>query len=51
MAAIVLIIIIGAPVIGILLWIKAFGGEDGERLQKMRMQGPFVPVDDEEPKN
>ncbi len=38
-----LIVVIGAPALGIYFYIKAYGGENGERHAKMRMQGPFVP--------
>ena len=37
-----------APVLAIFVWLKAFGGPDGERLQKLRMQGPFVPLSEED---
>lgn len=43
-----LIVVIGAPALGIYFYIKAYGGENGERHAKMRMQGPFVPTDDGE---
>jgi hypothetical protein len=43
-----LIVVIGAPALGIYLYIKAFGGKNGERYIKMRMQGPFVPLSKEE---
>ena len=38
-----LIVVIAAPALGIYFYIKAYGGENGERHAKMRMQGPFVP--------
>ena len=38
-----LVVVIGAPALGIYFYVKAYGGENGERHAKMRMQGPFVP--------
>ena len=42
-----LIIFVSSVVIGVLLRIKAYGGKNGERYRKMQMQGPFVPVSQE----
>lgn len=42
------LVLVGVPIAGFLLWVKVFGGPDGERLQRRRMQGPFVPPDAEE---
>lgn len=42
------IVIVGAPILGIYLAIKAYGGENGERYQKRQMQGPFVPLSQED---
>ena len=48
------LVLVFAPFAGLYLWVKVFNGPDGERLQKQRMQGPFVPLgaevieDDEE---
>ena len=35
--------VLGAIVIGV--WWKLFNSADGERYLKMRMQGPFVPIE------
>ncbi|MGZ3158993.1 MAG: hypothetical protein ACXU7H_07910 [Burkholderiaceae bacterium] len=43
-----LIAVIAMAAFGIYLYIKVFGGENGERYIKMRMQGPFVPLSKEE---
>jgi len=42
-----LIIFVSSVVIGVFLHIKAYGGKNGERYRKMQMQGPFVPVSQE----
>lgn len=42
------VVIIGAPILGIYLTIKAYGGKNGERFQKRQMQGPFVPLSRED---
>ena len=42
------LLILGAFVLGALairLWWKRFNSADGERYLKMRMQGPFVPIE------
>ena len=38
-------ILIGAPLLGLCLWIWLARSEQGERYMKERMQGPFVPLD------
>ena len=43
-----LLTVVGAPLLGIYLSLKAYGGERGERYQKRRMQGPFVPLSEDE---
>ncbi|HJW55729.1 MAG TPA: hypothetical protein VJ577_10690 [Burkholderiaceae bacterium] len=40
--------VIGAPALGLYLSFKAYGGENGERYRKRRMQGPFVPLSAED---
>lgn len=35
---------IGAPIVGGLLWILAYGGPKGEQRNRMWTQGPFVPT-------
>jgi hypothetical protein len=42
---ITLAILIGAPLLGLCLWIWLARSEQGERYMKERMQGPFVPLD------
>ena len=41
--------VIGAPLLGLWLWIWLARSEQGERYIKQRMQGPFVPLDEREP--
>jgi len=41
--------VIGAPLLGLWLWIWLARSEYGERYIKQRMQGPFVPLDEREP--
>jgi hypothetical protein len=38
--------VIGAPLLGLWLWIWLARSEQGERYIKQRMQGPFVPLDE-----
>ncbi|MBC7608218.1 MAG: hypothetical protein H7228_01375 [Polaromonas sp.] len=45
------LIILGACVLGALVvrvWWKLFNSADGERYLKMRVQGPFVPIETED---
>ena len=45
------LIILGAFVLGafvIHVWWKLFNSADGERYLKMRMQGPFVPIENDD---
>lgn len=35
---------IGAPLVGGLIWVLAYGGPHGERRNRMWTQGPFVPT-------
>lgn len=46
--ALVALLILVVPCAVFLLWLKVFNGPDGERLQKFRMQGPFVPLSEAE---
>ncbi len=41
-----LLVVIGAPVLGVYLWIRLARSKDGERYLKQRMQGPYVPTDE-----
>lgn len=51
MSSLVVICILLIPVLGIYLWWKLFNTPSGEGYLKMRMQGPFVPTDDEKEKS
>ena len=42
---ITVLVLVGAPALGVYLWIKLGNSEQGERYLKQRMQGPFVPLD------
>lgn len=42
-----ILVIVGAPLLGVYLWIRLGNSPQGERYIKQRMQGPFVPVDKE----
>jgi len=42
------LVAVGAPVTGALLWWFVASGERGEKYMKQRMQGPFVPANEEE---
>ncbi|MDB5824519.1 MAG: hypothetical protein JWR21_3223 [Herminiimonas sp.] len=44
-------VLIAAPVVGGLLWIRAYGGPKGEQRNRMWTQGPFVPTGEEEPQD
>ena len=48
LVALGVVVIIGAPILGGYLSIKAYGGADGERYRKRQMQGPFVPLSPED---
>jgi hypothetical protein len=37
-------VVIGAPLLGGLIWVLAYGGQNGERRNRMWTQGPFVPT-------
>lgn len=43
-----ILVVVAAPVAGALLWWYVASGERGEEFLKQRMQGPYVPVDEEE---
>lgn len=43
-----ILVAVGAPFLSFFVWLKVFDGPDGERLQKLRMQGPFVPLSETE---
>ena len=47
----VLVVVILAVIVGIVLRIKAYGGENGEAYRQRQMQGPFVPVSEHSKKN
>ncbi len=44
-----LLAVVGAPLLGLWLWVWLARSEQGERYIKQRMQGPFVPLDEREP--
>ena len=44
-----LLAVVGAPLLGLWLWVRLARSEQGERYLKQRMQGPFVPLDEREP--
>ena len=44
-----LLAVVGAPLLGLWLWVRLMQSEQGERYIKQRMQGPFVPLDEREP--
>jgi hypothetical protein len=46
--ALTILAVIGAPLLGLWLWIWLARSEQGERYIKQRMQGPFVPLDERE---
>ena len=41
-----MLVVVGAPVLGVYLWVRLARSKDGERYLKQRMQGPFVPTDE-----
>jgi hypothetical protein len=43
--------VLGIAVAGVAwyVWFKVFNTEAGERYQKLRTQGPFVPIDEDAP--
>jgi hypothetical protein len=44
-------VIVGIAIAGVTCyaWFRIFNSEAGERYQKLRTQGPFVPIDEEGP--
>ena len=42
---ITIMVLVGAPALGLYLWVRLGNSEQGERYLKQRMQGPFVPLD------
>lgn len=44
-----MLVAMGAPLLGLGLWVWLAQSEQGERYIKQRMQGPFVPLDEREP--
>ena len=42
-----LLILVGAPALGVYLWLKLVKSVRGEDYLKLRMQGPFVPLDED----
>ena len=44
-----LLAVVGAPLLGLWLWVRLARSAQGERYLKQRMQGPFVPLDEREP--
>ena len=44
--ALTILAVIGAPLLGLWLWIWLARSEQGERYIKQRMQGPFMPLDE-----
>ena len=43
-----LLAVVGAPLLGLWLWVWLARSERGERYLKQRMQGPFVPLGERE---
>ncbi len=41
------LVVVGAPALAVYLWIKLANSARGERYLKQRMQGPFVPLDED----
>jgi hypothetical protein len=46
--ALIALLILVLPCIAFYVWWRVFNSPDGERYQKLRMQGPFVPLSDAE---
>jgi len=44
-----LLAVVGAPLLGLWLWVWLAQSEQGERYLKQRIQGPYVPLDEREP--
>jgi len=42
------LLLVGAPVLGLMLWFLLGQSMSGERYIKQRIQGPFVPLDKDE---
>jgi hypothetical protein len=47
----VIVLAVGAPLLGAYLWFRVGNSENGERYLKQRMQGPFVPTSAPMPKD
>jgi hypothetical protein len=45
------VVLLGAPVVGGLLWLLAYGGPKGEERNRMWTRGPFAPTGEEQPED